>query len=590
MRNNRRLLRQREACAHRYLVSLLRYPLTLSSFFLSLLVFGCQPIRPSSDEGPGDPPWFCEISAEVGLDFCHDAGPVGNYFVPQILGSGAALFDFDNDGRLDIFLLQNGGPGSSSTNRLYHQETNGHFRDVSAGCGLDIAGWNMGVAIGDVNNDGWPDVLITQYRGVKLFLNDQKGTFIDVTQKAGLDNPLWGTSAAFLDYDRDGWLDLVVVNYLDYDRSRQCAAASGQPDYCYPQLFPGTVTKLYHNAGRRNPLRFTDRTLESGLGKLPGPGLGVACADFNGDGWPDIFVANDGQPNHLWINQHDGTFQEEAIARGVAYNGIGQAQGNMGVALGDVDGDGLFDLFVTHLTEETNTLWRQGPRGVFRDRTPAAGLASPRWHGTGFGTVLVDFDQDGALDLALVNGRVSRGKPAAETSLGPFWNRYAERNQLFRGNGRGKFRDLSTAKEPFCAQAAICRALAWGDIDSDGAPDLLVTQVAGPARLYHNVAPRRGHWLLVRAVDPTLGGRDAYGAEITVESGGHRWVRWINPGQSYLCSSDPRAHFGLGAAERVDAIRVRWPDGTAELFAGRSADQAVTLRKGEGQADKERGP
>jgi hypothetical protein len=560
----------------------------LSAFHLVLiLALGCQSTRPGGREGPADPSWFRDVSAEVGLDFRHDAGPVGSYFVPQILGSGAALFDFDKDGRLDIFLLQNGGPNSRSTNRLYHQEADGHFRDVSAGSGLDIAGWNMGAAVGDVNNDGWPDVLVTQYSGVKLFLNNKNGTFTDITQEAGLDNPLWGTSAAFLDYDRDGWLDLVVVNYLDYDRSRQCAAASGQPDYCYPQLFPGTVTKLFHNEGDRRAPCFTDRTLESGLGKLPGPGLGVVCADFDGDGWPDIFVANDGRPNHLWINQRDGTFQEEAIARGVAYNGMGQAQGNMGVALGDVDGDGLFDLFVTHLTEETNTLWRQGPRGVFRDRTPATGLASPRWRGTGFGTVLVDFDQDGALDLALVNGRVSRGKPAEETVLGPFWSVYAERNQFFRGDGRGKFRDLSTSTEPFCAQAAIGRALAWGDIDGDGAPDLLVTQVAGPARLYRNVAPRRGHGLLVRAVDPSLGGRDAYGAEITVESGGHRWVRWINPGQSYLCSSDPRAHFGLGEAERVDALRVRWPDGAAEVFAGRPADQPVTLRKGEGKADKE---
>jgi hypothetical protein len=312
----------------------------------------------------------------------------------------------------------------------------------------------------------------------------------------------------------------------------------------------------------------------------------VICADFDGDGWPDIFIADDAQPNQLWINQRDGTFTEQAIARGVAYNGLGRAQGNMGVALGDVDGDGLFDLFVTHLTEETHTLWRQGPRGLFHDRTAAAGLANPAWRGTGFGTVLADFDHDGALDLAVVNGRVARAKlatPAASvtTAVGPFWSWYAERNQLFANEGTGRFRDVSAQNEPFCAEARVSRGLACGDIDGDGALDLLVTAVAGPARLYRNVAPRRGHWLLVRAFDPALR-RDAFGAEITVEAGQRRWRRWLNPGYSYLCSNDPRAHFGLGDAERVDAIEVVWPDGTVESFPGGPTDRLVVLRKGEG--------
>ncbi len=561
------------------------------------LVPGCQragsaspggennPVSPSAEADA--PVWFVDITAESGLNFVHDAGPPGSYFMPQIVGSGAALFDFDNDGRLDIYLIQNGGPNSGSTNRLFRQGADGRFTDVSAGSGLDVAGYGMGVAIGDVNNDGWPDVLVTQFGGARLFLNNGNGTFTDITKEAGLDTLLWGTSACFVDYDRDGWLDLVVVNYVDYDRV-SCSGTGGQRDYCTPKSFGGTVTKLYRNLGRSpgaraNTVRFADVTLSAGLGQRPGPGLGVVCADFTGDRWPDIFVANDGQPNYLWVNQKDGTFKEEAVVRGLAFNGLGQTQANMGIALGDVGGGGVLDIFVTHLTEETHTLWRQGPRGMFQDRTAAAGLASPRWRGTGFGTVLADFDHDGALDLAIVNGRVARGPPAEATALGPIWSRYAQRNQLFVNDGTGRFRDICSHNAPFCGTAAVSRGLACADLNGDGALDLLVTTIAGPARLYRNVAPKSGHWLLVRALDTALR-RDAYGAEITVYAGGRRWLRCVNPGYSYLCSNDPRAHFGLGQAERVDAVEVVWPDGTAEAFPGQAVDQVVVLRKGEGKA------
>jgi hypothetical protein len=313
----------------------------------------------------------------------------------------------------------------------------------------------------------------------------------------------------------------------------------------------------------------------------------VFCADFNGDGWPDIFVANDGRPNHLWINQRDATFKEEAVARGIAYNAMGKAEANMGIAIGDVDGDGLFDVFVTHLTDETNTLWKQGPRGLFQDRTVGLGLASPRWRGTGFGTVMADFDHDGALDLALVNGRVKRpvgsaAPPPSTDNTEVLWRSYAERNQLFANDGTGKFRDVSLANAPFSGTPRVSRGLVCGDIDGDGALDLLVTSISSPARLYRNVAPKRGHWLMIRALDPALR-RDAYGAEITVRAGDRHWVRHLNPGYSFLCSNDPRAHFGLGPISQIDAIEVRWPDGSEETFTGRAADQLVVLHKGEGQ-------
>ncbi len=319
----------------------------------------------------------------------------------------------------------------------------------------------------------------------------------------------------------------------------------------------------------------------AGLAKLPGPGLGVWCADFNGDGWPDIFVANDGKPNRLWINRRDGTFADEAVQRGVAYNGMGATESGMGIALGDVDGDGLPDLFVSHLTEETNTLWRQGPRGLFTDSTQASRVAGPGDRGTGFGVVLQDFDHDGALDLAVVNGRIARAAESAAPALGPHWGFYAERNLLFANDGTGSFRNVSKSNPAFCGTPNVARGLAWGVLNGDGAVDLLVTTAGGPARLYRNVAPERGHWLLVRAVDPALK-RDALGAEVRVKAGGRRWVRQISADGSYLCSSDMRAHFGLGTADRVEAIEILWPDGSAECFPGGPANQSVLLQKGRG--------
>jgi hypothetical protein len=549
-------------------------------------LLGCWTGRPtpvtSTEEDAEGPVWFEDISEQVGLDFVHDPGPTGSYFMPESMGSGCA-FIRDSDGTLYLYLLQNAGPRSKSVNRLYRRLPSGKLQDVTAGSGLDVAGHNMGVAVGDVNNDGRPDVVLTQYGGIKLFLNKGQGRFEDVTAESGLVNPLWAMSAAFLDFNRDGWLDLVVVNYLDYDPKKECLSPEGRKDFCGPNVFPGTCSKLFRNLGPAagGRVRFQDVSFESGIGRLPGPGLGVVCADFNGDGWPDIFVANDGEANRLWINQKDGTFVDEAASRNVAYTSMGKAYAGMGVAVGDVAGSGLLDLYVTHLGSETNTLWRQGPLGQFHDRTVAAGLSATRWRGTGFGTLMADFDLDGALDIAVVNGRVVRGGPARDTDMG-FWQTYAERNQLFAGDGTGKFRDVSPANKALCGYWNVGRGLACADLDGDGAPDLLVSCIGGRARLLRNVAAGRGHWLKVRAIDPKLR-RDAYGAEVRVRSGKRCWLRLVNPAESYLSSGSVEALFGLGQATRVDAIEVRWPDGVSEVFAGGSADRSIVVRKGEGR-------
>jgi hypothetical protein len=561
----------------------------LLALALAGMTLGCgkSGTGPAEGEGPTQPPWFAEVGKAWGLDFIHDAGePSERYFMPQIMGSGVALFDFNNDGLLDVYLVQNAGPKSASKNRLYRQLPGGRFQDVSAGSGLDVAGFGMGVAVGDVNNDGWPDVLVTEYGRVRLFLNNRDGTFTDVTEQAGLNESGWPTAACFFDYDRDGWLDLVIVKYVDYDPSARCPFANGSLDYCHPKSFQGSVSKLYRNLGRGEtngpPVRFRDVSLESGIGLVRGPGLGVVCADLNGDGWPDVFVANDAQPNHLWINQKDGTFKEEAVARGVAFNALGVAEGNMGIGFGDADGDGLNDLFVTHLFSETNTLWKQGPAGLFRDATTFSRLNRPRWRGTGFGTMLADFDHDGALDAVLTNGRVIKRSPDPSTSPGSFWERYSDRNQLFANDGDGRFRDISPSNPALCGTPNVGRGLAVGDLDNDGALDVVITAIAGPVQVYRNVAPKQGHWLTVRALDPALR-RDAYGAELTVLAGGRRFIRTVNPGGSYLSHNDVRAHFGLGRAERVDAIQVRWPNGEREEFPGGAVDQHLVLRKGEGR-------
>lgn len=543
-------------------------------------------------------PFFKEVGSISGLSFRHWCGDSGKYFVPESMGSGIALLDYDRDGDLDIFVVQGmplaaantkpaGERGYSSTSRLFRQ-TQGQFEDVTVSVGLDDATpYGMGVAVGDVNNDGWPDLFVSKYGKDRFYLNHE-GRFEDVTQAAGIDNPRWGTSCCFIDYDRDGWLDLFIVNYYDYYESKRLYLPNGQEDYAGPALFDPVPARLYRNLtgeGNDKKTRFKDVSFETGIDAKPGPGLGVLPSDFNGDGWIDFYVANDGKANFLWLNRGGKTFADDAVQSGAAYNAAGVPQASMGVTAGDIDGDGREDVFMTHLEGEYSTLYLQVAPSMFEDRTAAAGLATPTSATTGFGTALADLDLDGDLDLVIANGRVRRHAHTMPTrhDSEDFWQAYAERNQMFLNAGNGTFAELA-ADDPFLSQPRVSRGLAVGDIDNDGDLDLVTSEVNGPARIFLNSAERKGSWLMVRAVDPRYGDRDAYGATVTVAAGKHRWSREINPAYSYLSSNDPRAHFGMGTESTYDQIEVRWPDGKREKFKGGSAGKSLTLRRGQGES------
>ncbi len=520
--------------------------------------------------------WFTEITDEVGLHVTHDAGAEGDYRFEEIMGPGAAMFDFDGDGRLDIYLVN-----GTSMDRLYRQTSDGSFVDVTAPSGIRALHYGSGCAVGDYDNDGDPDLYLTNFGPDQLWRNNGDGTFTDVTAAAGISNDLWSVSAAFFDYDRDGLLDLYVANYVLDPNSAGCYDAAGRLEYCGPQNFVPAPDVLWHNdAGGR----FRNVSVQSGIAAVPGPGLGVVCADFNDDGWDDVYVANDAAGNFLWINRHDGTFEETAVLAGCAYNRNGDAEAGMGIALGDADGDGRLDLFVTHLQKETNTLYRGAAYDSFVDATDMSGLGMSSYTYTGFGTAMLDVDHDGDLDLVIVNGAVKRrSRPVSGAAVGEYWQRYAEPNLLYVNDGSGKFTDVSSQAGLFCTRPEVSRGLAFGDVDGDGDLDLLVTQDGGPARLFRNDVPKRGRWVTVRAVDPALG-RDALGAVVSVTAGGRTFRRTIAAAGSYASSSQPVAHFGLGDAESVDRITVRWPDGMEEHFAGVPVDAAVELRRGTGEA------
>jgi hypothetical protein len=447
---------------------------------------------------------------------------------------------------------------------------------VTEKSGILATGYGMGVATGDINNDGWIDLYLTNLGSNQMFLNKGDGTFVDATRNTNTDDQRWSTSAAFVDYDRDGWLDLMVVNYADFSptNSPNCYATTSARDYCTPRAFRAPGNRLFHNRGDGT---FEDVTASAGVDKEFGHGLGIVTADFDNDGWIDIFVGNDGDPNQLWINQKNGTFKNDALLSGTAVNRDGKAEASMGVDAGDFDGNGTDDIFITHLMEETNILFTNLDKGVFEDRTREAGLGLPGRRFTGFGTLFFDYDNDGWLDLLIVNGAVQL-LPQLMRKGDPY--PLGQPKQLFHNRRDGSFIEMLDEAGPNFQLPEVSRGAAFGDLDNDGDTDVVVTNNNGPVRLLLNVLENHNHWLGLRLVDKT--GRDALGASVEVVVTKNQTLRRrVRTDGSYLSANDARVLVGLGRAIRVEAVRVRWPDGaTAEVKAPPpTVDRYTTIKQ-----------
>jgi hypothetical protein len=537
--------------------------------------------------------WFVDEARASGLEFTHTNGMSGKFYMPEVLAPGVALFDYDNDGDLDVYLVQGqplvasaaASPGPSQDRLFRNDLATGpdgarrlKFVDVTAASAIAPRGYGMGVAAGDVDNDGRVDLYLTKFNAPnELWHNNGDGTFTDWSARTRTNHTSWSSSAAFVDVDRDGWLDLYVASYLRYSLANDapCASAAGVRDYCTPDSYQPLPGRLYLN---RRDGTFADFSVSSGIAREYGPGLGLSTADFDGDGWMDIYVANDGKDNQLWMNRRNGTFENTALLSGVALPVTGKAEASMGVDAGDFDDDGDEDLFVTELTGEGSNLFVNDGSGLFEDRSAASGLGPASLGYTGFGTAWVDFDSDGRLDLLSVNGAVQvieqlrqAGDPLP----------LHQRKLLLQNRGAGRFEDVTAQAGAAMALSEIGRGAAFGDVDNDGDVDVLVGNNNGPVRLLVNHLGSR-HWMGLRLTG--VGGRDMLGARVEVlgPRGRSSWRR-VRADGSYASANDARVLVGLADSAEPRTVRVTWPDGKSEAWNQVSADRYTTLVEGTGQ-------
>lgn len=531
-------------------------------------------------QAPGLGMRLVDVTTQAGLDFRHNSGAYGGKLLPETLGSGCAFIDYDNDGWQDIVLVNGmdwpGHKRTRSTLRLYHNNRNGTFTDVTKTAGLDVEMYGMGVAAGDFNNDGFPDLFVTCVGQSRLFRNTGKGTFVDATRSSGLDGRLaFSTSAAWVDVNQDGLLDLFVCNYVKWSAEHDvfCSLDGTNKSFCTPEAYRGETCWLFRNRGDGT---FEDVTAVSGVFDTSSKSLGVAMLDVNQDGWLDLFVANDTQPNKLYRNQGNGTFREVALEAGVALNRDGRARAGMGVAAGDIDGSGRPALAVTNFDNEMVGLYRAISTGVYEDTALASGVGAASRNTLGFGCVLADMDLDGALDLVIANGHIDETVRNIRGNVG-----YAQPPHLFINQGNGTFRDRAREAGDAFVQPRVGRGLAYGDINGNGTLDLLMTTNNGPARLFRNdqLAGRRS--LRFRLVG-TKSNRDAIGASVRVIHGGVTQSRLVRTGSSYLSQSELPVTFGVGQRDRVERVVINWPSGRTEEFTNVATGRAYECVEGKG--------
>ncbi len=545
---------------------------------------------------------FTDRAHEAGINFVHFNGMCGEHYYHEMMGPGVALFDYDNDGDLDIFLLQGSvlAPGKTMADswfppassgplrgRLFRNDTSVRpdgtrvlkFTDVTEESGIDARGYGMGVAAGDFNNDGWVDLYITYFGYSQLWRNNGNGTFTDVTQLSGTNVSGWGQSAAWLDFDRDGWLDLFVTNYINFrfEDIKKCLGKNSAPDYCGPLSYDPLPNHLFRN---RRDGTFEDVTAKSQIGREFNGALGVACGDFDEDGWIDIYVTNDERPKQLWINQHDGTFKNNAMLAGCAVNSDGESQSSMGVDAGDFNNDGHEDLLVANLIGEYADLYVNDGKGLFDDRSVDSGLARATSPYTSFSIGFLDYDNDGWLDIFFAGGAVTDLE--ARKLAG---DRYplGQRKLLLRNTRDGRFADVGDVAGEAFALLEVSRGVALGDIDNDGDTDILLANNNGPTRLLINNIGHQKHWLGLRMVGDKAN-RDMLGTRVAVmRSNGSNLWRHVRADGTFASSNDPRVLFGLGDSPEFSKIRAYWISGRVEEWTGLAADKYTTLREGTGK-------
>ena len=540
----------------------------------------------STDTSDTETVQFVDVAAEVGVTFKHTNAATGRYWYLESYGSGAAFFDYDNDGDLDIYLL-NGAPlpgydpQEKLTNVLYRNNGDGTFTDVTEIAGVGDTGYGMGCAIADYDNDGDQDLYVTNFRANVFYRNNGDGTFTDITQEAGVGDTLWSTSCTFVDYDNDGFLDLYVDSYVDYSfaKDKKCTHR-GIRSYCDPDEYPGIPDVLYHNDGDGT---FTNVTKSAGVYNPLGKGLGVVCGDYDNDGDQDIYVANDGVQNFLYQNNGDGTFTDVSLFSGVGFNENGKAEAGMGTDFGDYNNDGLLDIIVFNFSLETCTLYRNngGTPATFSDVTISAGLAAPTFKTLGFGTNFFDYDNDGDQDIFVANGHVVDNISLIDPTL-----THAEKAQLFRNNGckEGQpttFTEVSQQSGEYFSIPKVGRGVAFGDYDNDGDIDLLINNENQQAALLRNDGGNRNNFLMIKTIG-TTSNRDGIGARVYVTTGKLTQMDEVRSGSSYCSSHDRRLHFGLGKYPKADLVKIRWPSGLVEEFQDVQANQILVLREGEG--------